>query len=626
MKTNTRMRGAILLMLLSMGFASFAQEKSDTTDLGTVVVTGTRFVTPIEKSGKVIYKLTADQIRKTPGATVADLLNQLPGINIDGAFGTPGTNLDYSLRGGRNRHTLILVDGLPINDPSSISNDYDLRLLNSSTVEYIEVLKGGASTLYGTGAAAGVINIKLKEGTSAEPEVTLTQTVGSFKTSNTNADVQGRAGKLSYLGGAAFSTSEGISAAQDNNPATEFGNDGFERYSGRTRLNYDISENFKLGGNLSYERVKSDFDGGAFFDANNKLSITQVSYGLRPQLNYTGGRAELKLNFNRVKREFVSAFPSSALGKNFQADLTNEFFFSDRIKAIGGIQYQQYKFQTNSGEPDAANFDPYFNVSADLTDALTVNAGVRLNNHSEYGNNFVYSLNPSYLFDLGNENKLKLFGSFSTAFVAPSLFQLFADNFGNVALDAEETESVEIGFSLYLSDALTFNFEYFDRTEENAIDFVSVFDNMGNFIGGGYQNIAGEREIDGIETDLDWKVTDALSFQAHFAKYTFGTESQFYRIPDVKYGLNVGYSITPQTNVGVKYTHFGERNAAIFSAPFLVSLDSYDLVNFTISHQMFHGDLVISGTVNNLFDEDFVGVYGFSTRPANVTVGISAKL
>lgn len=626
MKTNTRMRGTILLVLLSISFFSFAQERKDTTDLGTVVVTGTRFVTPIEKSGKVIYKLTAADIRKTPGVTVADLLNQLPGINIDGAFGTPGTNLDYNLRGGRNRHTLILIDGLPINDPSSIANDYDLRLLNSATVEYIEVLKGGASTLYGTGAAAGVINIKLKEGTSAKPEITLTQTVGSFRTGNTNFDLMGKTDKLSYLGGVAFSTSEGISAAEDTDANSDFGNDGFERYSGRTKFTYDFTENFKLGANLSYDRVASDFDGGAFFDADNQFKVSQVSYGLHPQFNYTGGRAQLKLNFNRVKREFISDFPSSALGKNLQADLTNEFFFNDQIKAIAGIQYQQYKFQNGEEEPEATNFDPYVNLSADVTDALTVNAGIRLNNHSEYGNNFVYSLNPSYLFEIGGESKLKFFGSYSTAFVAPSLFQLFADFFGNAALEAEETESVEFGLSLYLSDDLTLNAEYFDRKEENAIDFVSIFDGAGNFIGGGYQNITGERQINGVEADLDWNATESLNVQLHYASYKFGNEAQFYRIPDLKYGLNIGYAITPQTNIRVKYTHFGERNAAVFSAPFLVTLESYDLVDLSISHELFNGDLIISGSVNNLFDEDYVGVYGFTTRPSNVTIGVSAKL
>ena len=623
---NIRMRGTILLVLLSISFCAYAQDKKDTTDLGTVVVTGTRFVTPIEKSGKVIYKLTAEDIRKTPGATVADLLNQLPGINIEGAFGTPGTNLDYNLRGGRNRHTLILIDGLPINDPSSIANDYDLRLLNSATVEYIEVLKGGASTLYGTGAASGVINIKLKEGTAGKPEVTLTQTVGSFRSGNTNLDVQGKENNLSYLASGSFSTSQGISAAKDTDPTQDFGDDGFERYSGRTKVTYAFSDNFKLGANLSYDRLKSDFDGGAFFDADNTFDVRQVSYGINPRLNYEGGTAQLKLNFNRVKREFISAFPSSALGKNLQADLTNEFFFSDRLKAIAGIQYQQFQFQNGAETPDATNFDPYFNLSADVTDAFTVNAGVRLNDHSEYGNNFVYSLNPSYLIDLGTENKLKFFGSYATAFVAPSLFQLFANAFGNPDLGAEETESIEFGISLYIAKDLTLNAEYFDRTEDNAIDFVSTFDINGNFTGGGYQNVVGKREINGIETDIDWQATKAMNIQAHYASYQFGNEAQFFRIPDLKYGLNIGYAISPKTNVSLKYTHFGERNAAIFSAPFLVSLESYDLVDFSISHELFDGDIVLSGAVNNLTNEDFVGVYGFTTRPSNFTIGVSAKL
>ena len=123
------------------------------TDLGKYVVTHTRFETPIEKSGKVIYKISAAEIANFSGRTVADLLNTLPGINIDGAFGTPGTNLDYSLQRGRNRHTLILIDG-SINDPSSISNDYDPCLINARDIEFIEHSRVVLGTLYGTNAAS----------------------------------------------------------------------------------------------------------------------------------------------------------------------------------------------------------------------------------------------------------------------------------------------------------------------------------------------------------------------------------------------------------------------------------------------------------------------------------------
>lgn len=613
---------ALGAFLATVGHASFAQEESK--DLGEVVVTANRFETPIEKSGKVIYKITATDIEKMAGRNVADLLNTLPGINIDGAYGTPGTNLDYNIRGGRNKQTLILIDGLPINDASSIANDYDLRLLNANEIESIEVLKGGASTLYGTNAAAGVISIRLKKPNSEEPKVTLSQNVGSFQTSNTTADVQGKAGDLSYLAGGSFSISEGISAAEDNDPNVDFDNDGFYRYTGRTKLGYSFSEQFSLQGNLSYEKLQSDYDNGAFADADNEFDIRQVRFGLSPELKYLGGKVSLKTSYNRIRREFISAYPSTAKGKSFQADLSNEYALNDKFKTIVGVQYQSYKFQNGDEEPNQSNVDPYLNISTDLTEGLTLNAGVRLNINSEYGSNFVYMINPSYLIPLNEEAKLKVFASYSTAFVAPSLYQLFADLYGNPDLEAESTESLEFGLSIYLADKLTLNAEYFDRKEENAIDFVSQYDDQGNYVGGGYDNVTGERQIDGVELDLTWNVLEQFRLTGHFADYSFGNPDQFFRIPSQKYGVSGQYTFS-NTQIGLTYNYFGDREAAIFSDPYQVTLDGYNMVDLIVSHELFYGDLVFTGAVYNLLDEDFVGVYGFTTRPANFTIGVTAK-
>ena len=100
-------RTLILLPLLSISILSFAQKEQNVQDLGEYVVTANRVATPIEKSGKVIYQINAEDIKKQPGKTVGELLNALPGINIDGAFGTPGSNLSYNIRGGRNGDILI---------------------------------------------------------------------------------------------------------------------------------------------------------------------------------------------------------------------------------------------------------------------------------------------------------------------------------------------------------------------------------------------------------------------------------------------------------------------------------------------------------------------------------------
>jgi len=123
-----------------------AQDSLKTTILQEVVTTGTKFEVPVEKSGKSIYKLTTEQLNQNAGKTIADLLNEVPGVQIDGNFGTPGTNTSYYVRGGRNKNTLILIDGVPLNDPSAINAEYDLRYITVSQVESIEVLKGGLST------------------------------------------------------------------------------------------------------------------------------------------------------------------------------------------------------------------------------------------------------------------------------------------------------------------------------------------------------------------------------------------------------------------------------------------------------------------------------------------------
>ena len=601
-----------------------SQENEKSQDLGQVVVTGNRFETPIEKSGKVIYKISQKEISRSTGRSVADMLNLLPGINITGAYGTPGTNLEYSLRGGRNRHTLILIDGLPINDPSLISSDYDLRLINLQEVAYIEVLKGGASTLYGTNAAAGVINIKLKRPEAVEPEVNFVQEIGSFQSLNTNVNVQAKTGKLSYLAGGAFGISEGISAAISNDPAMSFGNDGFYRYTGRTRLTYDFSEDLSLSGNLSYENLLSDYDGGAFFDQDNQFDIRQVSIGLNSKYDYQNGSFQLKYNFNRVRREFISDFPFSAKGFNTQADLSNEYVLNEKLKTVIGIQYQNFSFENEGEVPNQYNVDPYLHLSWDVVGGLTFNGGLRLNVNSEYGSNFVYSINPSYLIDLGQENQLKFFASYSTAFVTPSLFQLFSGLYGNLKLQPEETASVEGGISLYFGQKFTLNAEYFKREETNAIDFVSLFNANGNFVGGEYQNIDGMREINGVELDFIYAPSDKLKFTGHFAEYQFGDPTQFYRIPAQKYGFSVDVNPFEKTQLGLVWTHFGQRTEAIFTDPFLVALKAFDVVDFTFTHQL-HERFSVNGAVYNLLDADFQGVNGFTTRPVNFSLGLTAK-
>ena len=197
--------------------------------------------------------------------------------------------------------------------------------------------------------------------------------------------------------------------------------------------------------------------------------------------------------------------------------------------------------------------------------------------------------------------------------------------YGNGNLEAEESTTLEFGTSLYLGKNLTFNFEYFQRIETNAIGFKSIFDDTGNWIGGIYANIEGDREIDGIEMDVKWDINSDFSISGHAAFHNFGDPSQFNRIPEIKYGMSGNYTLNEKTNFQLSYTYFGERQDAIFTDPFMVTLEGYNMLDLAFSHELKKDKIFVTAAINNLLDEDFVGVYGFSTKPINFNIGFNVR-
>ncbi|GAL71347.1 TonB-dependent receptor [Jejuia pallidilutea] len=145
----------------------FAQEKqADSTkvqQLDEVVISDSRFELKRENSGKTVIKISQQEIERNQGRTLADVINTKSGIEVNGSRSVAGQNISSFVRGGNNRQVLVLVDGVQINDPSLVNNEFDLRLIDLNTIASIEIVKGAASTLYGNAAATAVINITTKK-------------------------------------------------------------------------------------------------------------------------------------------------------------------------------------------------------------------------------------------------------------------------------------------------------------------------------------------------------------------------------------------------------------------------------------------------------------------------------
>lgn len=619
-----RKKMLVLCGLISCG--AHAQDSLKTTTLQEVVVTGTKFEVPVEKSGKTIHKISFEELQRSGGKTVGDILNQVPGVQMDGNFGTPGSNLSYYLRGARNKPTLILIDGVPLNDPSAINAEYDLRYLPVSQIESIEILKGGLSTLYGTSAAAGVISIKLKEPAksfSGSAEVT----AGSFTTLSQNLNLSGTEGKLSYLASLNNLSSEGFSSAQDNDAAVAFDKDGFKRQNALVKVGYKVNDKFSIKLHSAYEKFKADYDAYEFADATSRQAYDQIRVGLVPRFQYGKGEFEGKFFYNLNERKFISAFPSQYTGNNFQGEVTNRHHWSDKIQTLAGVNYQNLAFEQkeaiNNDTAKFVIFDPYVSLLLDLPVGFSFHTGLRLNTHSVYGSQVVYNLNPSMLFNKDGNVRFKIFGSMATSYIAPSLYYLYSI-YGNKNLKPEEALNYEAGLSL-ITDNLSFTGTWFSRDERNPIDFFSIYDNDGNYVRGEYRNLATERNVNGIEFSADYKINESLGVNANWTTIDTDLPTSFYRIPKTKYGASITYKPTAELTLDVDYNFTGKRTTFDFASFSQITLQEFQLVDLFASYEFMKTKLNVYVSVNNILDEKFIAVYGYTTRGRTINTGVRYK-
>ena len=221
-----------------------------------VVISDTKFAQRKEKSGKIIEVISAKDLAQKNGQSLATVLSQVIGVEINGNQSANGKNLGYYIRGGKNRQVLILIDGIPATDASGISLEYDLRLLPVEQVESIEVMKGAASTLYGTGAATGVINITLKKGSKKEIEGNAYLNIGSNNTSNDKKyngqdfnqgiSVNGNYKKVNYFAGINSTETGNMSQIASPNESVTYEDDRFSRQNAIAKFGFKATEKLSL--------------------------------------------------------------------------------------------------------------------------------------------------------------------------------------------------------------------------------------------------------------------------------------------------------------------------------------------------------------------------------------------
>ena len=621
---------------------AMAQEQNLSKTIQEIVISDTKFAQSKEKSGKIIEKITAKDLENKKGQSLANVLSQVAGVEVNGNQSGTGKNLAYYIRGGRSRQVLIVIDGVPVTDASGIGLQYDLRLLPVEQIESIEIMKGAASTLYGSGAATGLINITLKKAVKKEIEGTAyinlgtqnvaNQTKTSAQDFNQGFSVNGTKGRFSYLTSLNSTETKGISEAA----GTNFEADNFSRVNIMQKIGVDFNSKINFQAFANYDRLKSAFDGGSFSDEVANISFSeQFRVGFTTKYKYVKGELNFVTGYTNLERKYdtYSSWTSSVdysyyKSRSMNADLFNKYNFSKQVFLILGTQFQFMDMQEESAYESITNtqanfnvFDPYATLVYNSNFGLNINAGARINNHNVYGNYTTFNFNPSFNF---KTMPLKLISSYSTAYITPSLYQMYSP-YGNLTLKPEENTTIEAGFETNLfQNKITFNAVGFYREEENSYDFFTdevTYESK-------YINNSSQVIAKGVETNLGFNPVSYLSINGNYT-FTQVAEAQSKLIPKHKVNVSFDVDLTKKMHWNTQYQYVESRNDAFFDSNTFATVNtvlaSYQILNSNISYEVLPNRLSVFTAVTNILDKDFYENIGYSARGRNFKLGINLK-
>ncbi|MBD3615215.1 MAG: TonB-dependent receptor [Gracilimonas sp.] len=606
-----------LIVLLAVSQTSFAQV-ADTLDLGEVVITASKTPTTERETTKPVTVIGREEIERYSGSSISELLNQQNGVLINGALSSPGKDKSVYLRGASTQYTLILIDGFPVTDPSGEGGAFDLRLLPLENVERIEIVKGSMSTLYGSDAIAGVINIITKKPADGDFNLNGKAAYGSFNTNELSLGANGKTGMIGYSVNLSREFTDGISEAEpDEN--TDFNKDGFERKAVNTQLSVTPLDGLTITPFLNYSDYDGDYDDGAFADGDNRYEAHLLNTGAR--LRYETGHLEIHeaATFTQTERKFTDSFgvfnPEASL---FNSDLYATYNKFEQVRFLAGFNIQSLNFELDNIDEGSQIISPYVTTYLESGFGLNGELGLRLNNHSEYGTNWTFNIAPVYNLN----DQIKLLASLSSGFKAPTLNELFGPFGANTDLKPQQSLTFDTGIEFQSSDArLSASVIYFIRNIEDLISYD---------MNSGYINV-NEQNDSGIEVSTQYRLpTTQVEL---FYNYLDGAITQngeeidnLIRRPDHQFGATINQTINENLFLNLRSQFVGERSDLFYNPNTFsneeVELDNYVLIDATVQYQFSDGRMTVFASANNLLDVNYTEVYGFNTPGAHFKAGV----
>lgn len=645
-----------IFMVAAVIFSSHLYAQSDTSAkiLDEVLLTTNKFPEKQSETGKVVTVINQQQLEKSGGKTLGEILNTVAGVTIPGANNNYGTNMTVNIRGASAGNALILIDGIPLNDPSVNNNYFDLNFFSIDQIERIEILKGGQSTLYGSDAVAGVINIITKKAGSKKLSFDGSITAGSYNTFKQNFSLSEKNKTLNYFIGYTHLSSDGFPSAYDSMCKQNFDKDGFNQHALTGNLGFSLNKNLHAKIFGSYNYYKTALDAAAFTDDKDySVKNHNVQSGAGLIYDYKKGSLHFNYTFNYVSREYSddSTFNSNLnddyinaayIGRTHFAEVYNNRNYG-AWQLLTGMDYrlnntfQQY-FSTGIYGPYAppslnkkmSELSPYASLVYKNNTRFNMEFGGRWNHHSEYGNNFTYSVNPFYLIS----NKAKIFANLYSAFKTPTLYQLFDPSAGNKNLKPEEGIIDEAGVEIFSYKSFRMRIVGFYRNTKNAILYTynpSTYASL-------YLNVS-RQENYGIEWESNY-TTGKWNFSGNYTFTDGKTQSVYdgtgapigkdtsyynlYRIPKNDFNLNIDWQVNHHIYINGQLHSVSKREEYIYGSRPEV-LKGYTVINIYGEYKL-SKKFKLFIDLKNITNQKYFDILGYNSRRFNFTAGINFSL
>ncbi len=596
-------------------------------DPDTVVVTPTRIEAPLDKVGDSITVLRPEDIRASQKRIASDLLSRLPGVSVTRNGGVGGTT-SLRIRGAETDQTVVLFDGVKLNDPSSTGAGYNFANLILDDESRIEVLRGPQSVLWGSQAIGGVVNIITPQPTRPLGG-TLTAEGGGRESAFGRASLHSGGEQFSWRAGANYLTTEGVSAFDEDLGGREL--DGYRNFGAHASATYKFNDAVSAELRAMYSDGRNDFDG--FPPPSFAFSDTREYGETKDLVSYAGikiaapeSRWTHRLGYAYTDTDRENLNPAQALtrttfkadGHNKRAEYFGTFAIAPAYVASFGLETEKSDFSTaapSSSDPDptpvtrAVGLDSaYLQLQASPIETLTITAGVRRDDHDTFGGHT--TARGAVAWSVAANTILR--ASYGEGFKAPSLYQLYSE-YGNTALRPEEGDGWDAGIEQRFADGkVSAMATYFSRKTNNMIDFFSCFGSSDPRCAtqpfGFYENIA-KTKADGVELVLAAEIADNLTLSANYTSLDTGNAARgtpnfgrdLPRRPRDTLNVDLSYKWPMGLTTAVAVQQAGRS----FDNPSnSIRLDSYTLVDLRVDYAISE-KLNFFARVENAFDEDY---------------------